>query len=366
MRIGLRLGLTTFVALGSSGAFAFAQTPPATTPAQGAVTAAPANTAATPAPPVLSPKLVAAQAVKDVGRVAKSEKVDVAFVLRNEGGAPLTISDVRPTCGCTVAKFDALIAPGASGEVHASVDTADFNGPITKTLTVLSNDPATPRLTLTIKALVQPQVESRPGFARFNFVQDQEPITVKQTLWATDHDGFAVLDVKSPYKFVQAKFHKATPEELDKEIEVANQWIVETTIAPDAEVGALRDFLVVKTNHPKQKELRLAITGFVRPILTVTPYIADFGAVAPSAETKDISIIVTNFGKDPVEITKVTSALAGVETTVKSLEAGKRFEIKLALSPAAMAKGAIDSTLKIETSSPKKPVLDVPLKGSVS
>ena len=57
---------------------------------------------------------------------------------------------------------------------------------------------------------------------------------------------------------------------------------------------------------------------------------------------------------------------AGVETTVKPLEAGKRFEIKLALSPAAMAKGAIDSTLKIETSSPKKPVLDVPVKGSVS
>jgi len=112
--------------------------------------------------------------------------------------------------------------------------------------------------------------------------------------------------------------------------------------------------------------MRIPITGFVRPILTVTPYIADFGSVAPTESSKDISIIVTNFGKEPVEITKVSTALPGVQTTVKALEAGKRFEIKVALSPAAMAKGAIDSTIRIETTSSKKPVLDVPLKGSIS
>ena len=366
MRIALRFALLTLLVAAPA-------VPPAVWGVAVAQSSPPAPPAATPAPaaapanPAMAPKLVAPERVKDVGKVAKSEKIDVVFAIRNEGATPLNITDVRPSCGCTVAKFDKTIGPGASGEVHATVDTADFNGAINKTLTVLSNDPANPRVQLTIKAEVQAQVEARPGFARFNLVQDQEPITVKQTLWASDFPGFAVTDVHSPYKFVQAKFHKATAEELTKEIEgIDNQWIVETTIAPDAEVGALRDFLEVKTNHPKQKELRIPITGFVRPILTVTPYIADFGAVAPTEASKDISIIVTNFGKDPVEITRVSSPLAGVETTVKPIEAGKRFEIKVALSPAAMAKGAIDSTLKIETSSPKKPVLDVPLKGSVS
>ena len=361
MRIALRLALSAF-AVATPVAFAQSAPPPAA-PAP----AASAATAAAPADPAMAPKLVAPERVKDVGKVAKSEKINVAFTLRNEGSTPLNITDVRPSCGCTVAKFDKTIGPGESGEVHATVDTADFSGAINKTLTVLSNDPANPRVMLTIKAEVQAQVEARPGFARFNLVQDQEPITVQQTVWAADFAGFQVLEVQSPYKFVQAKFHKATAEELAKEIEgVDNQWIVETTIAPDAEVGALREFLTVKTNHPKQKELRIPITGFVRPILTVTPYIADFGAVAPAEGSKDISIIVTNFGKEPVEITKVTSTLPGVDATVKPIEAGKRFEIKVALSPAAMAKGAIDSTLKIETSSPKKPVLDVPLKGSVS
>ena len=133
----------------------------------------------------------------------------------------------------------------------------------------------------------------------------------------------------------------------------------------DAEVGALRDFLVVKTNHPKQKQLRIPITGFVRPVLTVTPYVADFGAVSLGDGAKDLSLIVTNFGKEPVEITRVTAGVAGVEATVKPLEAGKRFEITLALTP-AMAKGAVNSTLKIETTSRDKPVIDIALKGSVS
>jgi hypothetical protein len=359
MRTTLRFALLTIAA--AAAAFPGWSQEPAPAPAPAA------TPAAQPAPKLATaPKLVAVEAVKDVGKVAKSDKVEVVFALRNDGSAPLSITDVRPTCGCTVARFDATIAPGKTGEVHAAVDTADFSGPIAKTLTVLSNDPATPRLTLTIKADVEPQVELRPGFARFNFVQSQEPITIQQTIWAGNFADFKVLDVKSPYRFVTATFHKATAAELRNDAGGnTNQWVLETTIQPDAEVGALRDFLEVKTNHPKQKELRIPITGFVRPILTVTPYVADFGAVELKDTAKDLSIIVTNFGAAPVEITRVTTGVPGVEATVKPIEAGKRFEITIALKP-GMAKGAINSTLKIETTSPQKPSLDVPLKGTVS
>jgi hypothetical protein len=358
MRIALRTAFALTLFAGATAALAQSAAPPATTPAVPATA---------PAAPGVSPKIVAVQPIQDVGKVARSEKVEVAFELRNDGSAPLSITDVRPTCGCTVAKYDGTIAPGKTGKVHAAVDTADFSGPISKTLTVLSNDPANPRLTLTIKADVQPQVQMSPGFARFNFVQSQESVTVKQVLWTDNFEGFQVTGVRSPYKFVTAAFRKAEAAELRTDLPApnANQWIVESTILPDAEMGALRDFLVVSTNHPRQKELRIPVTGFVRPILSVSPYVADFGAVEVSAGAKDLSLIVTNFGKDPVEITKVTTGVAGVEATVRPLEAGKRFEIKLALTP-GMAKGKVDSTLKIETSSPLKPTLDVPLKGMVS
>ena len=273
------------------------------------------------------------------------------------------IQDVRPTCGCTVASFDSTIAPGATGKIHAEVDTIDFSGAIAKTITVLSNDPTTPRLTLTVKAVVLPQVEVHPGFARYIYVQNHDPGQLKQWLWTDNFADFKVTEVVSPYKFITATFRQAKSDERRSEIAGnTNQWIVETTIQPNAEVGALREFLIVKTNHPKQKELRIPITGFVRPVMSVTPYIADFGTIDVAESAKDLSLILVNFGDELIDIKSVTTSTPGVETSVKSIEAGRRFEIKVALT-SKMPKGAINSVLKIETTSTRKPTVDVPLEG---
>lgn len=366
------LGSTLLVLLGASlqaqspAPAAAPDTPaPATAPAPASAVAA-AAAAATPEAAAPAPKIVAVEAIKDVGKVAKSDKVKIDFEIRNSGAAELIIQDVRPTCGCTVASFDAKIAPGASGKIHAEVDTIDFAGPIAKTITVLSNDPTTPRLTLTIKATVLPQVEVHPGFARYIYVQSHDPGLLKQWLWTDNFADFKVTGIVSPYKFLTASFHQATPDELRPEVAGnTNQWIVETTIQPDAEVGALREFLIVKTNHPKQKEMRIPITGFVRPVMSVTPYIADFGAIDVAESAKDMSLILVNFGEEAIEIKKVTTTTPGVEATVRAIEAGRRYEIKLALT-SKMPKGAVNSMLKIETTSVRKPTIDVPLKGTVS
>jgi hypothetical protein len=356
-----RATLAAGLALASLAQLAMAQaTPPPP--------AAPPPASATPAPTVPAapaPKLVPVEAIRDVGKVAKGERVKVDFELRNEGAAMLLIQNVQPTCGCTVASFDEKIAPGATGKIHAEIDTVDFSGPIAKTITVLSNDPLHPRLSLTIKARVEPQIYTSPGYARYVYVQNQPPATVKQWLWTDKVPGFKVISVRSPYKFIQASFRPATPEEVRAEAPDANQWIVETTIQPDAEVGALRDFLVVETNHPKQKELRLPITGFVRPLISVTPFVADFGELELTAASQDFSLVVAHFGDAPIEILKVTASVPGVEATVKPIDTGKRWEVRLTLT-GKMPKGRVDAEIRIETTSTQQPVVQVPLRGTVS
>src|SRR5947209_20165588 len=89
------------------------------------------------------PKAVAVEPVTDVGTVAKGDSVTHDFVIKNEGTAPLEITQVRPACGCTVASFDKTIAPGKTGVVHTVVDTVTFNGPIAKGVTVYTTDPET-------------------------------------------------------------------------------------------------------------------------------------------------------------------------------------------------------------------------------
>ncbi len=347
-----------FAALAAAAAFAQTAAPATPAPAPAAATAAPA----VPAGP--APRLVAAEPIFDAGTVSKGELVRVDFVLENKGEADLEITDVRPACGCTVASFDKKIAPGAQGKVHAELETMDFQGPIAKTVTVLSNDPANPRLTLTIKVKIEPHVAVFPGFARYVYVQTLEPGTLTQTVWSIDTENFQVLDVKSPYPFITTSFREAKDDEKRAD-GVGRQWKIDMTIQPDAAVGPLREFLSIMTNHPKQKEVRIPISGFVRPLMHLTPQVADFGAVDKITEAREIELSLVNFGEDAVTIPAIESDLPGVTATAEATEAGRRFKVKVKLAPGA-AKGKLDTKLRIKTSSAKLPVLELPVKATVS
>ena len=77
-----------------------------------------ASTAAEPPRPGRAPPVIdIVEKVKDFGVVAKGEKLQAVFEVRNTGQAPLEITQVRPTCGCTVADFDKTIAPGGTGKI---------------------------------------------------------------------------------------------------------------------------------------------------------------------------------------------------------------------------------------------------------
>ena len=89
----------------------------------------------------------------DYGTVEKGSNGIRTFEFTNTGNAPLIISSVKSTCGCTVPKKpEAPIMPGKTGKIEVKYDTNRVN-PIRKTITVLSNA-ETPTIALKIKGLV--------------------------------------------------------------------------------------------------------------------------------------------------------------------------------------------------------------------
>lgn len=77
--------------------------------------------------------------VIDYGEVAKGSDGVRKFEFTNTGKAPLVISKVYSSCGCTIPKKpEAPIAPGDSGIIEVKYDT-NRCGPIRKTITVYSN-----------------------------------------------------------------------------------------------------------------------------------------------------------------------------------------------------------------------------------
>jgi hypothetical protein len=186
-------------------------------PAQESAPAAPPPDPAAPAAeapkPRPRPRLVVDTLVHDAGRVRHGERVEARFEIRNEGEADLVIREVQAACGCTVASFDPRIPPEGSGSVRARLDTATLAGPVAKTITVLSNDPAIPRLVLTLRAEVATWVVVSPAYARLLAVQTEPAAATAVTLWNDDGPPIEIADVRTPAAWVSASARPAAASE---------------------------------------------------------------------------------------------------------------------------------------------------------
>lgn len=338
--------------------------PVAQTPADDAAKAGGAPAATTPpAEAAKSPALAVDKAVIDAGRVARGEKVRVVFELANRGEAPLEIRAVQPACGCTVASFDRTVAPGATGKVEAVVDTTAFSGAISKSLTVLSNDPVHPRLLLTVQAEVRAHLLSEPSYLRFVHTRTLPAPTVGVTVFSPDEAGLAVTGAESALPHVTANVREAADSER-VEGAAGRQWRVEATLGAEAPIGPLRDFLVVRTNHPLQPELQIPLSGVVRPVLHLTPSAANFGELSLAGQARRMVITLINFGAEPVDVREVTTSVEGVAARVEVVEAGKRWRVVVELAP-TLPRGRLEGELRIATTSASMPELVAPLSARI-
>ncbi|MDP4151692.1 MAG: DUF1573 domain-containing protein [Bacteroidota bacterium] len=77
---------------------------------------------------------------KDFGSIQEGQKLEVTFRFKNSGDKPLVISQVRPSCGCTVAEQPKdPVPPGGEGLIKAIFNSEGHVGPNHKTLYVSAN-----------------------------------------------------------------------------------------------------------------------------------------------------------------------------------------------------------------------------------
>ena len=89
----------------------------------------------------------------DYGTIEKGSNGVRVFEFTNTGDAPLIISKVTSSCGCTIPKKpEGAILPGKTGQIEVKYDTNRVS-PIRKTITVISNA-ETPTVALKIKGEV--------------------------------------------------------------------------------------------------------------------------------------------------------------------------------------------------------------------
>ena len=85
------------------------------------------------------PQFKWSETVHDFGKIKKGVPVTATFTYTNVGKAPLSISEVKGSCGCTVPDYTKeTVSPGKTGKVTATFNAAS-PGNFSKTVTVTSN-----------------------------------------------------------------------------------------------------------------------------------------------------------------------------------------------------------------------------------
>ncbi|HSL83003.1 MAG TPA: hypothetical protein VLF66_09510, partial [Thermoanaerobaculia bacterium] len=218
-----------------------------------------------------------------------------------------------------------------------------------------------PRIQLTVKSDVRPFLTVEPGYARFtSFVHEDQDETQSQVLWASDFEALEVTGVESPQPWIEVAYRPASEAELAAQ-GTGKQWRIDVTLVAEAPVGPVAEHVRVRTNHPHQKAIEIPVSGFVRPIVAVTPPDVNFGKVDPSHE-QQWGILVRNFSSSPLEIEDVSSTVPGIQVKVEPLQAGQQY--KLVFTPTAeMAAGPFDGRVELKTNLPQQPTITVALRG---
>lgn len=110
----------------------------------------------------------------DFGRVRGGTRPSHEFVLTNTGAEPVELVTVKASCGCLVVEenWPRRLEPGVSGVIRVTLDSANYQGPVTEQVTLTSADSNQPPVTLRIEATVWWPVEVTPRSATFEFGAD--------------------------------------------------------------------------------------------------------------------------------------------------------------------------------------------------
>lgn len=90
--------------------------------------------------PVDGPKLKFEKKSHDFGDITQGDVVEYTFNFTNTGNAPVILSDVRTTCGCTAPQWPKTpVAPGEKADIKVVFNSRGKVGVQNKIITIYSN-----------------------------------------------------------------------------------------------------------------------------------------------------------------------------------------------------------------------------------
>lgn len=258
------------------------------------------------------PKLVIDKIQHDFGRIMDTASVFIDIPFKNTGTGTLEIIDTHATCGCTIGRLEQTsYAPGQAGMFKIEFKPQGKNGPQLQRITIRSNDPVQPELSVSITAEVEPVVMIEPKLLQFGEVKKGEERTANVKVIGRTDDFAATFGTVSNDDALSLEVLST------REVELNGKKMRETelkvTLKNKAPVGRLQQSASIRTNDPRMPAVTVQIMGEVVGDLEAGPARLALGVLQSQGPIKT-ELKVTSRAGTSFKIAEVSNqALNGID-----------------------------------------------------
>lgn len=316
-----------------------------------------------------TPKMVMNKTEHNFGEIKRGAQANYSFVFKNEGSAELQIKNVTPGCGCTASDFTKSVAPGQEGKITLSVNTTNFNGTITKSAEVFTNDPQRERFSLLLSMVVidenAPRAEGRQVGPFLLSPSDQSVLHVAQGM-----NGNGLITIAGatgqPIRITKATSGgEAFSVSLDT-LSEGQRYVLNFTSSAKLPVGSHKQTVKLTTDSKERPELEIQLEAVVVNAVSVNPLNLIFENVPVSDLEADLSLVskilrVRLSRGTGLEIKAISSDLAFIKTKKESTFGDGQMIILRVGFKERPPKGTHQGVLKIETNHPMAKMIEVPI-----
>jgi hypothetical protein len=290
----------------------------------------------------------------DFGPVPRGGKFHHEFVLANRLGEPLTILNIRASCGCTTGRTTASqVAPGQSAVIEAEMDTRNFVGPKATVLyvTLVTAAGQESEARLGISANILSDVVLNPGSIDFGaVVRGQSPSLVL----TIDRLGLPSWKVERMVSSCRALSGQLV-ETARKDATV--QYTLTVALKPDTPAGVLRDEIRLLTNDPETASIPIPVTASIRGDLVATPSVLALGRVTSAGGAQGRFLVRAS---KPFTIMSVEGSGDGFSVAPLDPARSTAHMLTVIYRPEdGRTRGDLRHTFRVVTDLPGEPALDL-------
>jgi hypothetical protein len=308
------------------------------------------------------PKLSTTQVAVDLGAMNRGDIVVREIPITNDGDAALTLEGLSSSCTCATVAGPSSLAPGESGRLVVTLDTLGLENQGGTDITFTTNDPTAPSVLIPVVGVIKAYLDLTPQRLRWNTVQGEAAGALTSRLGSKDGEEFAIVAAESPVSFLEVTYRPSTEAERDPELS-GSQWTVEAKLPSMPPIGPLVGEIELTTDHPLEKRITINVSGFVRPIVQLTPPSAEFGDIELDGEKRS-RYVFKAFSTEPIQVLEAATDVAGITVETQVKKAGREYQFYLVFDD-SLPQGPFEGKFSIRTDSEKVPVVEYPLTGVV-